>query len=773
MKKFSLKKLSHISIFSKMLIILILFALIPTLTAIGVIYNQSLDTLKEQAKVTNINMLQKTSKSIDLVFRQLNDIIPQISKDSEMVHAVINPDFNDISRNSKLISKLSNIAANNEFILSIYLYSKENNTILSSSGGIYKADEFYDDAWLEAFDGFLFGTHEMETRKIYDPMGNAFNGITLIRNVPYQTWSKIGALVVNINQEQLHSAITGIEVDEQGEFIVINPKGNVIVHKDEEVLNRNISETKVGHRVMEGDNGSFLGSMDDETVFVSYVTSDYNQWKYIYTIPLEVLIKDVDAVTRFIFIVTMLYILIGLFFAFVISRDFYNPLKRLVSQFKEEESDDANTEMTKIRNEYEFIDHAYQHAIQEKDDMEALVDSFRPVLREKLFTKLIEGRIQDIGRIRDEFDEIKLPLSLTDYLVISIQIDSFKEYREQYSQSERNLNKLKLMHLIDSNLSSIGKGVTIDYKRENVVTVVDINEGLSVRQIKDSIRNVAENIRNMIDELFPFTVTIGIGRVYNSILDVSESFRESQKALGYKLYMGKNEVIRIDDFEEMEEELYYYSSKEKQLLNIIRSGQKEHIEELIDNITSEITTNKNISRTYAQQVFMRILNSIVESMIDLDIDLKEAFGEGEGLYEQLESKETLDEINAWLKDISIMVIDRIAEKNSSKSESNVDRIKEYIDNNLSKDISLNDLADHVNLTPAYVSKIFKETLGKNYIDYLNGSRIDRAKQLLKDTRMTVKEIGFKVGFNNVQTFFRTFKRYEGITPGQFRENLTK
>ena len=68
----------------------------------------------------------------------------------------------------------------------------------------------------------------------------------------------------------------------------------------------------------------------------------------------------------------------------------------------------------------------------------------------------------------------------------------------------------------------------------------------------------------------------------------------------------------------------------------------------------------------------------------------------------------------------------------------------------------------------YVSKIFKQTYGMSYIEYMNSKRIELSKQLLADTQLSVKEIGFRAGFNNMQTFFRVFKQCVGTTPSQYR-----
>ena len=80
---------------------------------------------------------------------------------------------------------------------------------------------------------------------------------------------------------------------------------------------------------------------------------------------------------------------------------------------------------------------------------------------------------------------------------------------------------------------------------------------------------------------------------------------------------------------------------------------------------------------------------------------------------------------------------------------------------------MNDISNLVGVSVQYFSKIFKEEVGCNYVDWLNSLRINRAKELMESTQMTIKEVGFQVGYNDPNYFSRIFKRYEGIAPTEY------
>jgi two-component system response regulator YesN len=101
----------------------------------------------------------------------------------------------------------------------------------------------------------------------------------------------------------------------------------------------------------------------------------------------------------------------------------------------------------------------------------------------------------------------------------------------------------------------------------------------------------------------------------------------------------------------------------------------------------------------------------------------------------------------------------------------IKQIKHVVETEYMKDISLNDVADKVNLTPAYVSYIFKKEVGQTLVKYLTDLRMSKAKILLTDQNLKIAKVGQMVGYDNQSYFNRLFKNYYGITPKQFREEM--
>jgi len=94
---------------------------------------------------------------------------------------------------------------------------------------------------------------------------------------------------------------------------------------------------------------------------------------------------------------------------------------------------------------------------------------------------------------------------------------------------------------------------------------------------------------------------------------------------------------------------------------------------------------------------------------------------------------------------------------------------EFINNNIEKSISLNECAERFHISPSYISRMFKKYIDVNFITYINELRIKKALELLQETDLSIKEIAQRVGYNNLNYFYRNFKTLTGITPKTLKQ----
>ena len=103
----------------------------------------------------------------------------------------------------------------------------------------------------------------------------------------------------------------------------------------------------------------------------------------------------------------------------------------------------------------------------------------------------------------------------------------------------------------------------------------------------------------------------------------------------------------------------------------------------------------------------------------------------------------------------------------------IEKASAFISEHLSENISLEDTAQAVNVSAFYLSKLFKEEKNVNYVTYVSDARMEKARSLLKDNSLSIKEISAEVGFNDQNYFSRTFRNKFGMTPTEFRDAAQK
>lgn len=97
-------------------------------------------------------------------------------------------------------------------------------------------------------------------------------------------------------------------------------------------------------------------------------------------------------------------------------------------------------------------------------------------------------------------------------------------------------------------------------------------------------------------------------------------------------------------------------------------------------------------------------------------------------------------------------------------------VEQYITDNIKEELDLESTAAKFNLSPYYFSRTFKEIVGYNFSDYVNMMRIKAAKEFLKNNSMSIKEVCYLVGYSDPNYFSKVFKKYEGLSPSEFKAN---
>ncbi len=130
--------------------------------------------------------------------------------------------------------------------------------------------------------------------------------------------------------------------------------------------------------------------------------------------------------------------------------------------------------------------------------------------------------------------------------------------------------------------------------------------------------------------------------------------------------------------------------------------------------------------------------------------------------------EGFGELRQWFVTKMSEAARNVTTKKEEKLDSVVEEAKVYIRKNYAKDISLDEVSGSVDMSPYYFSRLFKEETGETFLEYLTGLRINRAKELIRDPGVSIKDICAEVGYSDPNYFSRIFKKAVGLTPTEYR-----
>ena len=198
---------------------------------------------------------------------------------------------------------------------------------------------------------------------------------------------------------------------------------------------------------------------------------------------------------------------------------------------------------------------------------------------------------------------------------------------------------------------------------------------------------------------------------------------------------------------------------------------KEEALELFDDVVRENIANKDLSKENLQNLIYAFIGTISRIFQELKTT-PEVFLDDAVDYKYLYTHWNDSVIFLKLKNILSAVITKVQQRESSRDQDLLNQMLNYIYENYWADIMLNDLAEHLNISPKYCGILFKQLSDNNFKDFLNRYRIEKAKEILRDDpSIKIVDLSAMVGFNSSNSFIRVFSKYEGITPGAYVDRI--
>ncbi|MDO4284486.1 MAG: response regulator [Eubacteriales bacterium] len=235
-----------------------------------------------------------------------------------------------------------------------------------------------------------------------------------------------------------------------------------------------------------------------------------------------------------------------------------------------------------------------------------------------------------------------------------------------------------------------------------------------------------------------------------------EQFREQVMQYAYQVVELDNAYTIADHYD------FNIERIGRTLIEAISAADYVTIREQNKRLTETIRARQQVSRIYIQTLLYSIIKALYDKSLQTSGD---KILTGAEILFRVYDLDTV--LHSYEEIIENLLLD-LQEENENSDV--VQKIKKYIEQESKKDISLNDIAEYVHLSAAYVSYIFRNETGKTLTQYITDVKMQKASRLLKDERYKIGEIGKACGYENQSYFNRLFKNYYGVTPKEYRKS---
>lgn len=295
-----------------------------------------------------------------------------------------------------------------------------------------------------------------------------------------------------------------------------------------------------------------------------------------------------------------------------------------------------------------------------------------------------------------------------------------------------------------------------------------------LKQFNDDIPNI-DILKGKIDKLniiSPERCKSIASMLYIFVNYVTKSntdfFYRQQEINDWRSYITKQIKERKAKYKNTKFDNSVYVKREKNLLQYIRTGNREKVEELLPKICTDIEILFDFNLDGIKKASLELIALISRAAIDGGVECNTSLDICREFTMKIDSYKIPEELFKGICNVILKLIDIVYLLTNNNQHSTLKKAKEYINDNYNKEITIKKIADYLYISDYYLCHLFKENLNYTINDYITRVRIEKAVELMDNRELNIKDIMQQVGFNSQSHFTKTFKKILGVTPGVYR-----
>ena len=745
-------------------------------------YNIVKTFMTDQIIESNNKLLNQYKSSIDIALVQaVDNISSQIVRDLSGNY-ILNRFFQDpleksIVDTSKVGEYLEDMSVLNPLIFSLAIYYENNNLLVSTDfvrHTLYNSIEsqgdlsHYYNLVQKAIDSYsghnenlmlFFDFGKNLAFKVSEVQGNKppETVIHAVRVIYGYNRGVRGAVIVTVSGDIFKSFLSKHAPEGLGSIFIINKDGSIISHTDSSIIGHNITELGYEELLKQNnENGYYVENTNEglPTVF-SYQTSLYNDWMYVSVAPISEISSVTNYILRLLILVALISIAVGALASFSRAKMLAKPMKNIVNNIK---NSPYYSKQAKENNEYSLINSTINNMENIMKEKEVALQKVLPMIRMNFLSALFSSNPPDTSEINARMRMMDIEFLHKFFCVAVVKLEKLQESEKVVLYEYEKLqicSKLEEMFTTDNS-------ICLYYEKDNTIKMLvnfDFEESI-LYKLGEEFFNETQKLSS---EGISISKYMSFGKTDTNLQHMSTSHKIAMNGLNYSYVFPEKYLFTFDDIINLEEKRSYLN---RLLLNNLSNSLKSlNCEKSIADMENLINNLRGGSFSY-QQIYTTLSScvSLVEDFLTThvgqDIDLEAGF----------RNTSNILEYEIWIKKVMHKAFSDILEADSNNNIIVV-RAQEFIKENIQNpQLSLEYVAQGLDINYKYLSRVFKNETGIKFIDYVTNLKLNHCRNLLINTNLKVEEVSDIMKYSSPQYFISRFKMMFGYTPKQYREN---
>ncbi|MFX3636127.1 MAG: helix-turn-helix domain-containing protein [Candidatus Pristimantibacillus sp.] len=268
-----------------------------------------------------------------------------------------------------------------------------------------------------------------------------------------------------------------------------------------------------------------------------------------------------------------------------------------------------------------------------------------------------------------------------------------------------------------------------------------------------------------IHKYLKISVSCLLGRESRGPKEIQNALLLILKEPEHRFYLRESKVHSFEIAKFSKEDLY---ADYAQLFAVINQNIALNEPDKLRNTLTDWANGVRRKGFHPSNVKEMVLQLLMDLQMKTKVTLKDhTFLSGEKLYDAVNAIDSLDHLEAWMIQHLNELLRRLSVFAISSKRAEVIKAQQFVVTNVTEKITLEEMANYLNLNSSYFSRLFKKETNQNFIEYVNMVKLQKAKELLQQSNKGVEEISDYLGYANKSYFIKLFKREMGMKPSEY------